>query len=97
MRLIFLLILFSSLATNEVLLDLFSMTEVEVNMLENPKEQKSEKENQDSAEKEKKVEQIFDNQTLIAFSFSNNSGNLTLNSLGFTNPHLEIFSPPPER
>ena len=96
MRLLIVLFFFFAVVSNELVINILLVQDIEHSLCENPIEQQSEKENKDSIEDESKIEHL--NGKNVSFGFQNNDQNSTSNTNQFPHltPYLEIHSPPPE-
>jgi hypothetical protein len=94
MKFIFILLFFSTVVTNELVLDIIVLQDNNTSLCENPGENQSEKENQDSSETEA---DYFNSTSNIFYSIKNNV-NLPLRHYSFYSliSYLEIHIPPPE-
>ncbi len=96
MRFIFIILFLTTIVANELVVDILLYKDYEISIFDSPVESQSEKENQDTTEKENKIDYFneFDFNTLLNSSKYNLSPNCI--SAHMLVPYLEIQSPPPE-
>ncbi len=96
MRVMFVILFFAAVVTNEVVFDVLLLQDVDISLCDGSKESKSEKEAQDSTEDESKTDYFSDTNPNASFSIKlYNSAKSDL-AATLRTAYKEIHSPPPD-